>query len=193
MFDKLKKMFSEKDEKKKMENLVAFLIILVITLIVINKILSKDTKKEDVSNSTNVELVDEVKQQAVPVSTEEESLKEELEDILSGITGVGKVKVLLTYAESKSISPLYNESVSSSTSTDSNGTTTETKTENKDIFTSSNNEAVIQKSISPKLEGAIVIAEGAGDATVKENIINAVGAVTGLLSHKVQVFEMDKN
>ena len=71
----------------------------------------------------------------------------------------GKVKVLLTYSESQSISPLYNESISSSTSTDSDGTTTETKTESKDIFTDSQNEAVIKKRIMPKLEGAIVIAE----------------------------------
>ncbi len=44
----------------------------------------------------------------------------------------------------------------------------------------------------PKLEGAIVIAEGATDTTIKSNIISAVEAVTGLLSHKVQVFEMKK-
>ena len=44
----------------------------------------------------------------------------------------------------------------------------------------------------PKLEGAIVIAEGAGDTAVKANILSAVEAATGLLSHKVQVFEMQK-
>lgn len=45
----------------------------------------------------------------------------------------------------------------------------------------------------PKLEGAIVIAEGAGDSLIRENIVVAVQAATGLLSHKVQVFEMTKN
>lgn len=51
--------------------------------------------------------------------------------------------------------------MSSSTSTTSDGTTTETKTESKDIFKDSSQEAVTQKKIMPKLEGAIVIAEGA--------------------------------
>ena len=54
------------------------------------------------------------------------------------------------------------------------------------------NEAVIQKRIMPKVEGAIVIAEGAGNTNVKANIVSAVEAATGLLSHKVQVFEMKK-
>ena len=42
----------------------------------------------------------------------------------------------------------------------------------------------------PKVEGAIVIAEGAGDAMVRTNIIQAVSAVTGLPAHRIQVFEM---
>jgi len=72
------------------------------------------------------------------------------------------------------------------------GTTTETKTENKDVFTDSSEEAVIEKKTMPKIEGAIIIAQGGGDTTIKSNIISAVEAVTGLLSHKIQVFEMNK-
>ena len=49
---------------------------------------------------------------------------------------------------------------------------------------------ITQKIVQPKIEGAIITAEGASDATVKTNIIQAVGAVTGLATHKIQVFEM---
>ena len=42
----------------------------------------------------------------------------------------------------------------------------------------------------PIIQGAIVTAEGADDATVKTKIVNAVGAVTGLTVDKVQVFQM---
>ena len=42
----------------------------------------------------------------------------------------------------------------------------------------------------PKIEGTIITAEGADDANVKENIIQAVSAATGLASHKIQVFQM---
>ena len=51
---------------------------------------------------------------------------------------------------------------------------------------------ITQSIISPSVEGAIITAEGAGNATVKTNIIQAVEAVTGVATHKIQVFEMSK-
>ena len=161
MFEKLKKIFSEKDSKKRNENLIAFLIILVITLIIINKILSEDENKNETLNENNAELVTQSTTDVEEISIDDENLKNELENILSKISGVGKVEVLLTYSESSSVLPLYNESISSSVSTSADGTTTETTNEDKEIFTDSSNEAVIEKYIMPKLEGAIVIAQGA--------------------------------
>ena len=191
MFEKIKKMFLDRDNKRRNENLIAFLIILVITLIIINKILSEDESKNAL-NENNAELVTKSNVVATEVSIENENLKVELENILSKISGVGKVEVLLTYSETSSMSPLYNESTSSSVSTSSDGTTTETTSESKEIFTDSSDEAVIEKYKMPKLEGAIVIAQGAGDITVKSNIVSAVEATTGLLNHKIQVFEMQE-
>ena len=161
MFEKLKKIFSEKDSKKRNENLIAFLIILVITLIIINKILSEDENKNETLNENTAELVTQSTTDVEEISIDDENLKNELENILSKISGVGKVEVLLTYSESSSVLPLYNESISSSVSTSADGTTTETTNEDKEIFTDSSNEAVIEKYIMPKLEGAIVIAQGA--------------------------------
>ena len=144
IFERIKNMLYEKDDKKKMDNLIAFLIILVVTLILINKILGDDNKNEDidVSQSSGVELVSQKEEDTVLVSNvkDEDEMAQNLEEILSKISGVGKVDVLITYSESSSIYPLYNESVSSSTSTDSGGVTTETKTESKDVFTVSSRE-----------------------------------------------------
>ena len=39
MLEKIKKMLNEKNDKRKIENLVVFLIILIVTLIIINKII----------------------------------------------------------------------------------------------------------------------------------------------------------
>ena len=52
---------------------------------------------------------------------------------------------------------------------------------------------ITQSIVSPKIEGAIITAQGAGNATVKTNIIQAVEAVTGISSHKIQVFSMTGN
>ena len=49
---------------------------------------------------------------------------------------------------------------------------------------------IIQKTIMPLIEGAIVTAKGANDAGTKTSIINAVQAATGLSIDRIQVFEM---
>lgn len=49
-----------------------------------------------------------------------------------------------------------------------------------------------QKVVTPKMEGAIITAVGAQNGTIKSNIVQAVEAVTGLPTHKIQVFEMKK-
>lgn len=191
-FEKIKNIFNNKE--KRVENLVSFLIILVITLIVINKILKDDnTSKENVdyTNETGVELAETKSQEIENFSN---SFEKKLENILSKINGVGKVSVLLTYSESSSIVPIYNTSQSTSTTEEkdtSGGTRTITSEDNKkDVITDSSSNIVTEKQVMPKIEGAIVTAQGAKDSNTKSNIIAAVEAVTGLANHKIQVFEM---
>ena len=52
------------------------------------------------------------------------------------------------------------------------------------------NKPITEKVVMPVIEGAIVTAQGAGNANVKASIVSAVEAVTGLAVHKIQVFEM---
>ena len=124
------------------------------------------------------------------------NLEQELEDILSRIDGAGKVKVLITYSESNQIVAMYNENRNTSVTeeTDSEGgiRTIESTDSNKEIILDGSNNPVTEKIVMPKIEGAIIIAEGGGDAIIKSSIIQAVSAVTGLASHKVQVFKMSK-
>ena len=47
-----------------------------------------------------------------------------------------------------------------------------------------------EKVVMPVIEGAIITAEGASNASTKSAIISAVEAVTGLAVHKIQVFEL---
>ena len=65
----------------------------------------------------------------------------------------------------------------------------------KDVIYEENNGVktpVTQSIINPKMEGAIITAQGAANIEVKSNIIQAVEAATGLATHKIQVFEMDE-
>ena len=100
MFEKFKNLFKEKDDKKKMENLVAFLVILVVTLILVKKILSggNESKEEMYQNEVGVQLVNNKEEKAVLVDNNgEDELEKNLEEILSKINGVGEVNVLVTY------------------------------------------------------------------------------------------------
>ena len=90
MSEKIKNIFSNKD--KKIENLIFLLILLIITLIAMNSILTEE-KHEETENTT---LVGAELASAEDVSS---SLEKRIETILSKIAGVGKVSVLLTYAE----------------------------------------------------------------------------------------------
>ncbi len=190
--EKLKKIFQNKE--KRVENLVVFLIILVITLLIINKILKDDEKTEDFKNTVGVELATKSTDMSNNVSNE---LEKRIENILTKINGVGRVSVLITYSESSAIVPLYNVNTSTSTveETDTSGgkRTTETKTNAQDVITDGSSNVVTEKITMPKIEGAIITAEGASDSTIKSNIIAAVEAATGIATHKIQVFEMGEN
>ena len=93
---------------------------------------------------------------------------------------------------------MYNENskVSNTEETDTSGGVRkiqETDSQKDIIYQETNGEKVpiTQKIIQPKIEGAIITAKGADNANVKNNIIQAVEAVTGLATHKIQVFSQD--
>ncbi|MBP3597178.1 MAG: hypothetical protein J6J60_07275 [Clostridia bacterium] len=185
MLEKIKKMF--KDENKKTENLIFFLIILVITLVLINRIMVEDETPKVKPQNNNVELA--------PNYNSETDLEVRLKNILSKISGVGNVEVMITYSESSSVSPLYNETSSVSVSEEKleagNTKTTETNENQREILVDSASNPIIEKSINPKIEGAIITAQGAKNSKIKADIVSAVEAATGLATYKIQVFNMD--
>ena len=60
----------------------------------------------------------------------------------------------------------------------------------KEVVADGNQYPITEKVVFPRIEGAIVIAKGAENTVVKDNITNAVSAATGLAVHKIQVLEM---
>ena len=205
--DKLKQLFSkdvnEENNKKKIENLVFFIVLLIITIVIINIIWNgnKQTNKQENSTSSkqlaNTNLNEKLN--AEIETSQKIDLQTELENILSKIQGVGEVKAFINYSESSQIIAMYNESSKTSNTQEndtSGGTRTieETDTQ-KDIIYEENDSGekkpITQKVIQPKVEGAIITAKGASNPEIKANIIQAVEAVTGLATHKIQVFEMN--
>ena len=126
----------------------------------------------------------------------QDELEIKLEDILSKINGVGQVDVMINYTESTQIIPIYNKTEKNSTTDESDSGGGTRKIQESDInqevvYQEENGKNVIatQKKVSPKIEGAIITAQGANNPNIKNSIIQAVEAVTGLATHKIQVFE----
>ena len=175
----------DKPNKKKIENLIFTVVLLVVTLFIVKGVFKSD-KKVTTKNAVTITETEKYR--------EEQNIEKELEEILAQIKGVDKVKVLITYSETEKLVPLYNESTSKSSTaekdTEGGERTIESYDINKEVVSDANQLPITEKIILPKIEGAIVIAKGAENTQVKENIINAVAAATGLAIHKIQVLEM---
>ena len=193
----------EGNNKKKIENLVFFIVVLIITIVVINVIWNgnKKTNNQE-TNIDNKKLAESQNTLSgtsdIQNSNTQNELETKLEKILSKIQGVGEVQVCINYQESAEVVAMYNENskTSSTEETDTSGGTRkieETDTQKDIIYKEDNGEKtpITKKVVQPKIEGAIITAKGANNAETKTNIIQAVEAVTGLATHKIQVFEMN--
>ena len=163
--NKLKISSSETEEnkgkKKKTENIIFLIILLIVTVIIINNVWSGDSKNSK-------ELTDKV-----------------------------LAKTLESESTQTSSTSSYNETKTESTTEekDTEGGTrnvTQTDTQKEIAYTSESGQSapITEKIIMPTIEGAIITAEGASNVNVKANIISATQAVTGLATHKIQVFQM---
>lgn len=181
-----------KDNKKNIENLVLIAVLLVIVIVSINFIWKDDKKKDDKSRGSivltqndNVERFESI----------DDNLEKRLEETLIKISGVGDVKVLITYAQTSTVNPVYNEnydeSVTEEEDTGGGKRTVSSSSNRKEVVSSDNNEIITRSVTCPQIQGAVVIAKGAGNSSVKANIIQAVEAATGLSTYKIQVFEMN--
>lgn len=198
------------NDKKKIENLVFFVVLLIITILIINFIWNgNDETNKEITNDTSKKLATsgsgsysdlesgEINGNSDNVSEDidnVENLENKLKNILSKIKGVEDVNVCLNYSESSEVVAMYNEN-SKSTSTeetdDTGGTRKieETDSQKEVIYKEDDGvkTPITAKIIKPKIEGAIITAKGVENAEIKTNIIQAVEAITGLATHKIQV------
>jgi len=182
-FDIKEKIMDPKNRKKNVENLVVFLISIVIIILVGGYIFKEDETVQTVGENSNSNFFDS------------ETFEKKLANILSKIKGAGSVDVMISYQAGVETVPLL-DTKDRSTVTQETGGDTSRVTEQNDVETSiifnqeknGNKNPYISKTIMPKVEGVIVTCDGGGDVTVKADIISAVQAVTGANVNKIQVF-----
>ena len=112
------------NNKKNIENLIVFLVLLIITVIAINTIWKKDNEQTEEKSQYKVlaENTEKNNLSSNILEYEEYNLEDKLTDILSKMNGVGMVKVLITYSKTSSVIPIYSETENTSQTeeTDSN-------------------------------------------------------------------------
>lgn len=121
---------------------------------------------------------------SLPLSSEAE-LEARLEAILSEIKGAGKVRVMITFDRGSEIVPARE----SQRSTGENGTNESSKP--LTVSSSGGQSPVVLAEIMPKIRGVIVVAEGAWDISVKNELEKAAMTALGTELSAINVFCME--
>lgn len=184
-----------RDTKKIVLNILIVILVGILFMIVAdtyNQIKVSDKKKKE--EKSVIEVTSEVTN---PTLSYEEKIKRELIEILSQIEGVGKVSVMIYFEGGNVTVPAFNENYSTRKieEKDSQGgnrvTTENTKNINVVLLNDgSSNKPLIIKQMNPNIGGVIVVAEGAKNPMIKEQIITAVKTLLNIPSYKVSALPM---
>lgn len=124
-------------------------------------------------------------QQDQPPTEGEATQAEKLEEILCQISGVGRVKVLLTEAASAETVYQTNEEKTSNRESES------IRIDTVVVTNSEREELGLVRSITPPIYlGAIIVCQGGDNPSVKLAIVEAVSNVTGISSDRITVLKM---
>ncbi len=195
-----KKKFSMKDVGKK-ELLLLFLAGIILVMTSIPGLFQKKDKTKETENS--------VKQTSIAnaAATKDDAQQEyisyyenKLKSLLEKMEGVGKVEVMITLQSSKEQvvlkdSPYTQESLNETDK--EGGTRISSNSQNQEetvLITTQEGETIpyVTKEMEASVEGVVVLAQGGGDGNIATKIVNAVGVLFDVPSHKVQVLKMEE-
>ncbi|MCR4434262.1 MAG: stage III sporulation protein AG [Clostridiales bacterium] len=190
-------LLSSKNKRKIIENALIVIAIGIILVIAGGAFFQKDSSKTPAPNPDEGMTGQEVGK--MMAGNDKSDIEKELEEILSQIKGAGRVSVMITYESGKEIVPATDASkkendVQEKDSGGGSRNTSQDEYETKIVFEEQSGikKPVVLKELQPAVKGVIVVAEGATDPSVRENLSKAVQVITGVPIHKVQVFERTK-
>lgn len=127
----------------------------------------------------------------------ERKLEKRLKAILEVMEGVGEVEVMITLASSEELVVEKDRPIvrSNTTENDSEGGSRsiyQTDSKETTVYSNAGNdsEPYVIKTLTPKIEGVLVAAKGAGYGEVSKNITEAVQALFDLDAHKIKVVSL---
>lgn len=198
LIDYIKGLTSKQSKKKMIENAVIIVIIGVIIIIAGGTFFKSSPKKVEDDKSIEKEAVETGGK--VTSADEKDETEKKIENVLTQIDGAGKVNVLITYCSGKEIIPAYDSKTNENDvqEKDSGGGTRNTRqnnAENQIVFEegqSGTKRPIILKELQPVVKGVVVVADGADEGSVKDNLLRAVQALLDVPIHRIQVFPRKK-
>ena len=189
--------------KLKKENMIVFILFGVLLFIIAlpteenksEKSVLTDNRSEKIKEEKNIETI-------VSAETMEQEyityLEEKLENTLSYVDGVGKIKVMVTVSNSKKevVEKDRVTNRSSTTETDSEGgtrnvnNTESTETTLYTVDQEGNQIPYVTQVYEPEITGVMVVAQGAGRENVNSDISEAIQALFGIEAHKIKIAKM---
>ena len=125
-------------------------------------------------------------------------LEKRVEEIISGMEGAGKVRVMIAVSDmgTEIVERNLETTISDLEETDNAGGSRKSKEseERKEVIyrrdSGGNEVPYVVRRMLPEVTGVVVSAEGAGNTKVKENIIGAVSVLFDLNEHRIKVIRM---
>ncbi len=140
-------------------------------------------------NSSSEKIKKPSKTDEITVESYIQQLEKKTEKIVSQINGAGKSRIMITADTSKEYDYAVDQSKSEEIS-NQNELSTDLQTQIVLIDGDEGENALIKKSIEPKIRGVLVLCEGADDIEINEKITQAVKTVLGVPSNKICVLKL---
>ncbi|MDY4078367.1 MAG: stage III sporulation protein AG [Clostridium sp.] len=179
-------------DDKKTTNILTIALVIAFIILALNVFYPDMFKKEDIKSTLSEEVeINNIKEEY------EKAQKEELKNILESMYGVGEVKVMISFKSGESKVLAYDSSkqtVATEEKDTEGGTRISNQTNDGSTVVMTNeggdNEPFIVETYKPKIEGIMILAEGASDSRIKYDIQKAVSSLYGLSAEKVNVYPM---
>jgi stage III sporulation protein AG len=188
--------------KKLRKDQCLIVILLGVLLCVISLPVEKSSTKSAILDNVNDRIGEQQQTFTDSYNTDYAKVWEEkLEESLLYIEGAGEVKVLITLKESeqKVLAKDGMEDISEMTEADASGgsrKTTQSRVEKNTIYTvdeRGQDVPYVVKTISPAVAGVVVIAQGADQPKVRQNIIEAIQVLFDVDMNKITIVKMKNN
>ncbi len=122
---------------------------------------------------------------------ETQELEHSLEEILSQIEGVGRLRVMLTVKSGYRSVYAYDSKTSENSRTGSDNTEISSEKQQNMVFSGGSAQTPIAvRTDGPQYQGAVIICDGADNAAIQLSLTEAVRALTGIPSDCISILKM---